>query len=267
MINICGTEFDLEHPTSIYVNCDCMDGMKQIPDKSIDMILTDLPYGTTRNSWDSPIPFDEMWEQYKRIVKDNAVIALFSAQPFTTDLINSNREWFRYDLVWDKVLSSGLLNANRMPLRRHESILIFYNKPPKYNPIMEIRGKPREKGRKHDSIADGNTCYGDYKALQNKNNEYYPTSILRFSNGNRNDGRIHSTQKPANLLEYLIMTYTDVGDLVLDSCGGSCSTGVACHNTGRKFIGFEKDKEIFKIGKERLDMELAQMNLFDLMGG
>lgn len=148
MIDICGTEFDLEHPTSIYVNCDCMDGMKRIPDKSIDMILTDLPYGTTRNKWDVPIPFDKMWKHYKRIVKDNAVIALFSAQPFTTDLINSNREWFKYDLVWDKVLSSGFLNANRMPLRRHESILIFYNKSPKYNPIMEVRGKPREKGRK-----------------------------------------------------------------------------------------------------------------------
>ena len=244
---------------------DCLDGMKLIDDKSVDMILTDLPYGTTRNSWDIPIPFEEMWEQYKRITKNNAVIALFSAQPFTTDLINSNRKWFRYDLIWDKVLSSGFLNANRMPLRRHESILIFYNNPPKYNPIMEIRGKPREKGRKYDSNADGNTCYGDYKALQNKNNEYYPTSILQFSNGNRNDGRIHSTQKPTDLLEYLIMTYTDKGDLVLDSCAGSCSTGIACRNTGRNFIGFEKYKEIFQRGLDRYRTETAQMRITDFI--
>lgn len=251
-----------------YYNMDCLDGMKLIDDKSIDMILTDLPYGTTRNSWDTPIPLDKMWEHYKRIAKDNVAIVLFSAQPFTTDLINSNREWFKYDLVWDKVLSSGFLNANRMPLRRHESILIFYNKPPKYNPIMEVRGKPKEKGNRPQSNSDGSSCYGDFGAKgSNKNNEYYPTSILQFSNGNRNDGRVHSTQKPTGLLEYLIMTYTDAGDLVLDSCGGSCSTGVACHNTGRKFIGFEKDEEIFKIGKERLDRELAQMNLFDFMGG
>lgn len=249
-----------------YYLMDCMDGMKLIDDKSVDMILTDLPYGTTRNSWDIPIHFDEMWKQYRRITKDNAAIVLFSAQPFTTDLINSNREWFRYDLVWDKVLSSGFLNANRMPLRRHESILIFYNKPPKYNPIMEIRGIPRKKGGKYDITADGNTCYGDYKSIQSKNNEYYPTSILQFSNGNRNDGRVHSTQKPVNLLEYLIMTYTDSGDLVLDSCCGSCSTGVACYNVGRKFIGFEKYEEIYKVGKERFDRETAQMNLFDFIG-
>lgn len=248
-----------------YYNMDCLDGMKQIDDKSVDMILTDLPYGTTRNSWDVPIPLDRLWEQYKRITKDNAVIALFSAQPFTTDLINSNREWFKYDLVWDKVLPSGFLNANHMPLRRHESILIFYNKSPKYNPIMETRGMPREKGRRHDTIADGNTCYGYYKSIQSKNNEYYPTSILQFSNGNRNGGRLHSTQKPVNLLEYLILTYTNTGDLVFDSCGGSCSTGVACHNTGRKFIGFEKDEVIYKVGKDRLDRETAQMNLFDFI--
>lgn len=244
---------------------DCLKGMEQIGNKTIDMILTDLPYGTTRNEWDCVIPLKPLWEQYERIIKDNGAILLFSSQPFTTDLINSNRKLFKYDLVWDKVLSSGFLNANKMPLRTHETICVFYKKPPKYNPIMEIRGNPREKGRKHDATADGKTCYGDYKATQNFNNEYYPTSILTFSNGNRNDGRIHSTQKPVPLLEYLIQTYTDVGDLVLDSCAGSCSTGIAAHRTGRDFIGFEKDKEYYDIAKKRLNAEIAQMNVFDLM--
>ncbi|MCM1439594.1 MAG: site-specific DNA-methyltransferase [Roseburia sp.] len=247
-----------------YYNMDCLDGMGLIEDKTIDMILCDLPYGTTRNAWDSVIPFEKLWKQYERIIKDNGVIALFSAQPFTTDLINSNRKLFRYDLVWDKVLSSGFLNAHKMPLRTHETICIFYKKAPKYNPIMETRGAPREKGRKNDYTADGKTCYGDYKAVSNVNNEYFPTSILTFSNGNRNDGRIHSTQKPVSLCEYLIMTYTDVGDLVLDNCAGSCSTGIAAHKTGRKFIGFEIDKEYFEQSQRRLQQEQAQINLFDI---
>lgn len=250
-----------------FYNMDCFDGFKLIDDKSVDLILCDLPYGTTRNSWDIPLPFDRLWEQYERIIKDNGCIALFSAQPFTTDLINSNRALFRYDLIWDKVLSSGFLNAHKMPLRTHETICIFYKNPPKYNPIMQIRGKPREKGRKYDSKADGNTCYGDYKALTNINNEYFPTSIITASNGNRNDGRIHSTQKPLSICEYIIRTYTDVGDLVVDNCAGSCSTGVAAYNTGRNFIGFENNKDIFEKGNRRYKQETAQMNIYDFMGG
>jgi len=242
---------------------DCFEGMREIADKSIDMILCDLPYGTTRNRWDTVLPLKELWMNYERIIKDNGCIALFSAQPFTTDLINSNLKLFRYDLIWDKVLSSGFLNANRMPLRRHEIICIFYKKQPKYNPIMEIRGKIREKGRKFDIVSDGNSCYGNYKSVQTKNNKYFPTSILKFSNGNHNDGRIHSTQKAVALCEYLIRTYTDVGDLVLDNCAGSCSTGIACHNTGRRFIGFEKDKVIFEKANKRLTEHKSQMSLFD----
>ena len=244
---------------------DCFDGMTQIDDKSIDMILCDLPYGTTRNRWDAVLPFDKLWEEYERVIKDSGCIALFSAQPFTTDLINSNRRLFRYDLIWDKVLSTGFLNAKLMPLRRHEVICIFYKKPPKYNPIMEIRGKPREKGKNRKSNGDGSGCYGKFKSIDsNINNEYFPTSIIKVSNGNHNDGRIHSTQKPVALCEYLIKTYTDVGDLVLDNCAGSCSTGVACHNTRRRFIGFEKDKDIFEKASKRLIGHKAQMNLFDI---
>lgn len=250
-----------------YYNMDCIDGMKLVDDKSIDLILTDLPYGRTKNKWDSVIPFDLLWKAYERIIKDNGAILLFSSQPFTTDLINSNRKMFRYDLVWNKVLCSGFLNANIMPLRTHETICVFYKKPPKYNPIMEIRGKPRAKGRNHDTISDGMTCYGNYKSIQKTNNQYFPNSILTFSNGNRADGRFHSTQKPVALMEYLINTYTDVGDLVLDSCAGSCSVGVACHRTGRKFIGFELDKHYYELSKQRLDQETAQMNLYDFMKG
>lgn len=244
---------------------DCFDGMAQIDDKSIDMILCDLPYGTTRNRWDVVLPFDELWSEYERIIKDNGCIALFSAQPFTTDLINSNRKLFRYDLIWDKVLPSGFLNAKKMPMRQHEVICIFYKNPPKYNPIMEIRGKPRNKGRKTSNIGEGESCYGKFASTPKIiNNQYFPKSILTFSNGNHNDGRISSTQKPVALCEYLIKTYTDVGDLVLDNCAGSCSTGIACHNTGRRFIGFEKDKDIFEKANKRLTEHKAQMNLFDI---
>ena len=248
-----------------YYCMDCFDGLKQIDDKTVDMILCDLPYGTTRNDWDTPLPLERLWEQYERIIKDNGCIALFSAQPFTTDLINSNRKLFKYDLIWDKVLSSGFLNAHKMPLRTHETICIFYKNTPKYNPIMETRGKPKDKGHKHDIKTDGNTCYGSYKANTSINNQYFPKSIITASNGNRNNGRIHSTQKPLTICEYLIRTYTNIGDLVLDNCAGSCSTGIAAYNTGRNFIGFEKNKDIFERGNKRYKQETAQMNIFVLM--
>lgn len=247
-----------------FYNMDCFDGFKQIDDKSVDMILCDLPYGITKNRWDSVLPLDKLWIEYDRIIKDNGCIALFSAQPFTTDLIQSNRKLFRYDLIWDKVLSSGFLNSHRMPLRRHEVICIFYKNPPKYNPIMEIRGKPKDKSKKKDSLSNGNSCYGSYKAFQNKNNEYFPTSILQFSNGNHNNRRLHSTQKPIELMKWMILTYTDVGDLVIDNCAGSCSTGIAAYDTGRRFIGFENDQEIFYKANKRLQEHMSQITIFDI---
>jgi site-specific DNA-methyltransferase (adenine-specific) len=230
---------------------DCLSdgGMALIPDKSIDMILCDLPYGTTRNKWDSIISFDKLWSQYERIIKDNGAIVLTSAQPFTSELAVSNRKLFRYSLVWDKKMSSGFLNAKRMPLRRHEDILIFYKKPPVYNPQMEIRGEPRKKG---GYVGGNKGCYGEHAEKISFNNEYYPTSILEFSNANQKD-KLHPTQKPIDLFEYLIRTYTNEGDIVLDNCMGSGTTAVAALNTNRKFIGFETEPAYIEIANKRID--------------
>lgn len=230
---------------------ECIEGMRLIPDKSIDMILCDLPYGTTRNKWDSIIPFELLWEQYERVIKDNGAIVLTAAQPFTTSLIASNAKLFRYTLVWDKKMSSGFLNAKRMPLRRHEDICVFYRKPPIYNPQMEIRGEPRKKG----GYAGGNKgCYGDHKEQQTFNNEYYPTSIIEIGNANQKD-KVHPTQKPTELFEYLIKTYSNEGDTVLDNCMGSGTTAIACIRTNRNFIGFELESEYVEIANKRIDSE------------
>lgn len=250
-----------------YYNMDCLEGMKLIDDKSIDMILADLPYGTTQCKWDIVIPFEPLWEQYKRIIKDNGAICLFGSEPFSSYLRLSNIEMYKYDWIWKKTHPKGHLNAKIQPMRAHEVISVFYKNQPTYNPQM-THGHIRKRAKSnYIREADGNGCYGkEVRITEYDSTDRYPLDVQEFSNADQTD-KIHHTQKPVDLLEYLIMTYTDAGDLVLDSCGGSCSTGVACHNTGRKFIGFEKYEEIFKIGKERLDRELAQMNLFDFMGG
>jgi site-specific DNA-methyltransferase (adenine-specific) len=205
-----------------------------IPDKSIDMILCDLPYGTTQNKWDSVIPLDKLWEQYLRVIKDNGAIVLTAQQPFTTSLINSNKNNFRYSLVWDKVGTTGFQNAKRMPLRRHEDICVFYKNLSIYNPQMEIRGKPRKKG----GSKKDNGCYGKLRSSESFNNTYYPTSIISISNAVK-IGKLHPTQKPVALFEYLIKTYTNEGETVLDNCMGSGTTAIACMNTNRNYIGFE----------------------------
>ena len=228
---------------------DCLVEMKRIEDKSIDMILCDLPYGTTRNKWDSVIPLDELWAEYNRIIKDNGAVVLTAAQPFTTTLIASNLRNFKYTLVWDKKMSSGFLNAKKMPLRRHEDVCVFYKKPPKYNPQMEARGKPRKKG---GYVGGNKGCYGDYGDKQTVNNLYYPTSILEFSNANQSN-KLHPTQKPVALFEYLIKTYTNEGETVLDNCLGSGTTAVAAINTGRNFIGIEREPEYVTIANRRID--------------
>ena len=232
---------------------DCLELMKKIPDKSIDMILCDLPYGTTsQNKWDSVIPFEPMWEQYKRIIKDNGAIVLFSQLPFASDLIQSNKKMFRYEWIWVKDNATGFLNAKKMPLKIHENILVFYKKLPLYNPQMRTGFKPYK--CKQGSHSNN---YGDYQEghITESNGERYPIDIIKF---NRDKDKLHSTQKPVALLEYLIKTYTNEGDLVLDNCFGSCSTGVACINTNRNFIGMELDEEFFKIGKQRIDDRLKE---------
>jgi len=230
---------------------DCLELMKEIPSKSVDMILCDLPYGTTHCKWDSVIPFDGLWKEYKRIIKDNGAIVLFSQMPFGADLILSNKKMFRYEWIWEKDAAAGFLNANKMPLRCHENILVFYKKLPIYNPQFTI-GKPY-----HMSTHSHSDNYGNLicVATDNPDGKRYPRDVQRFNKpkANSSDKVSHPTQKPVSLLEYLIKTYTNDGETVLDNCMGSGSTGVACVNTGRDFIGFELGENYFNIAKNRID--------------
>lgn len=227
------------------INSDCLEAMKNIADKSIDMILCDLPYGTTRNKWDEAINLQKLWKEYTRIIKQHGCIVLFGQPPFDKLLAVSNLKLFRYEWIWVKEQGTGHLNVNKMPLKKHENILVFYKKLPTYNPqfIKEtpyktISGRTSSNyGKQKDKVLTVNSGYR------------YPTDILQFS---RDKEKVHPTQKPIALLEYLIKTYTNEGDLVLDNCMGSGSTGVACVNTNRCFIGIEKDKNYFEIAKERI---------------
>lgn len=226
---------------------DCLELMKDIPDKSIDMILCDLPYGTTRNKWDCIIPLDRLWNEYDRIIKDNGVIALFSQMPFTAQLVCSNLRLFRYEWIWEKEMGSGHLNAKKMPLKIHENICIFYKKLPIYNPQMRIGFKPytAKSGRQSSN-------YGDQVSVKTvSEGQRFPIDILKFSKDKKE--LYHPTQKPVSLLEYLIKTYTNEGDIVLDNCMGSGSTGVACVNLNRNFIGIELKQEYFDIANERIN--------------
>ena len=250
-----------------YYNMDCLEGMKEIDDKSIDMILCDLPYGTTKCSWDIVIPFDDLWKQYERIIKDNGAIVLFGSQPFTSILVTSNLKLFRYEWIYEKTQPSGHLNAKKMPMKYHENVLVFYKKPPTYNP-QKTTGHKRKVSRGQITTKSqlGKSCYGvAEKGANYDSTERYPKSIQCFSNGLMKQKSIHPTQKPVELLEYFILTYTNEGEVVLDNCAGSCSTGIACYNTKRNFIGFEKDKEIFQRGNERLKTEMAQMRITDFI--
>jgi site-specific DNA-methyltransferase (adenine-specific) len=233
---------------------DCLEVMKQIDDKSVDLILCDLPYGVTaRNKWDVIIPFDKLWEQYKRIIKDNGVIILTATEPFASMLIMSNIEMFRYDLIWDKKAVTGFLNAKRMPLRRHESILVFYKNLPTYNPI-KTKGKLIQKCTKAKQTSNYNDASNRPEPYMS--DEYYPTSILEIGNPRTKDG--HPTQKPVELFEYLIKTYSNEGELILDNCIGSGTTAVACVNTKRKFIGIEIKQEYVIMTNKRLNQEVLK---------
>lgn len=236
---------------------DCLELMKDIPDKSIDMICCDLPYGTTACSWDSIIPFDKLWEQYKRIRKDNTPIVLFGSEPFSTYLRMSNIKEFKYDWVWNKCKGGNPLLAKVQPIKITENISIFY-KNIKYYPQMTDRIILKKRGSNKGKISEiNNNAFIENKIYY----QYYPKNLLNFSNANQN-GKIHPTQKPVALLEYLIKTYSNEGDLILDNCSGSGTTAIACHRTNRKFICIEKDENYYNLSVERLKREKMKRKLF-----
>lgn len=229
---------------------DCLELMKDIPDKSIDMILCDLPYGTTQCKWDSIIPFKNLWEQYNRIIKNNGAICLFGQEPFSSTLRLSNLKNFKYDWIWDKVKGTGFLNAKRQPMRNHEIISVFYKKQCTYNPQKTFGHKLKQSYRRKELQTE---VYGEMKNdYSYSSTERYPRSIQVFSTDTQNSS-LHPTQKPVALCEYLIKTYTNENEIVLDNCMGSGTTGVACVNTNRNFIGIELDKNYFNIAEERIN--------------
>jgi len=244
---------------------DCLEVMPNIPDKSIDMILCDLPYGTTACKWDTIIPFEPLWKEYKRIIKDNGAIVLTASQPFTSALVMSNIKMFKYELIWDKVLSTGHLNSKIIPLKRHEDILIFSKSKNNYNPIMVNREKTRiNKSNGKEFHGDGLHTYGKFKSINATYYQRFPTSIIEISNANKTNIK-HPTQKPVALFEYLIKTYTNEGDLVLDNCAGSFTTAIAAENLKRDWICIEKEKSYCNIGWKRINENRIKLNS-DLFG-
>ena len=231
-------------------NEDCLEGMKKIPDGSVDMILDDLPYGSTDCSFDVRLPFEPMWEQFLRVCKLNAAIVLFSQLPFGSDLIQSQRKLFRYEWCWHKSLGVGFLNAKKMPLRCHENILVFYRRLPTYNPQF-TQGKPYKHIIKSATATKNYGKQVDH--MRYCDGRRYPRDVIEYD-AIRD---VHPQQKPGDLLEYLIRTYTNEGETVLDATMGSGSTGVACVNTNRNFIGFELDTNFYEIAQKRIDLALA----------
>lgn len=223
---------------------DCLERMKEVPDGSVDLVLTDPPFGTTQNKWDSVIPLEDMWAELERVIKPNGAIVLSAAQPFTSTLILSNVDMFKYQWVWEKSKPTGHLNAKKQPLRKHEDVVVFYHKQCTYNPqgLKDTHAVVSRTNR-------GN--YGDCSKTTVQTKTGYPTSILQFPTV----VGVHPTQKPVELMEYLILTYTDDGDTVLDFTMGSGTTGVACRNINRQFIGVEMDENYFNIAKQRITGE------------
>ncbi len=252
-------------PTNKIYNMDCLEGMKLIADKSIDMILCDLPYGVLnkpKNKWDSVIPFEDLWKQYNRIIKDNGAIVLFGQGMFTADLMKSNEKMWRYNLIWKKAdRISGFLNANRQPMRNHEDIIVFYKKQPTYNPQFTYGHTPSHKKGKIGIQNETNNCYGEFEVFETRDygDRKFPKSVIEFD---REHPPVHPTQKPVALCEWLIKTYTNENELVLDNCMGSGSTAIACVNTNRQYIGFELDKHYHDIANKRINEEMAQIKLF-----
>lgn len=232
-------------------NDDMFNVFDKIKPQSIDLLLTDFPYGTLnkRNTWDTIIDYDKFWKYVDIICKPNSAIISTAQQPFTTKLISTNYEMFRYCLVWEKSKATGYLNSKKMPLKAHEDIVVFYKKLCKYNPQM-TKGEPYDKGT---AVRDTESYGKQTKAVHVKNEDglRYPRSVIYFKTA-ESEGKLHPTQKPISLMEYLVKTYSDENDVVLDPCMGSGTTGVACKNTNRKFIGIERDEKYFNTAKERI---------------
>ena len=231
---------------------DCLELMQQIPDKSVYMILCDLPYGVTKNQWDKQIPFVPLWLEYRRVIKDNGAIVLFASGRFTAALVYSCPKMWRYNLVWQKTTPTGFLNANRQPLRVHEDICVFYKKQPTYNPQKTIGHVRKCSSAYHKRNSKKTTNYGKYELKSYDSTERFPTSIITFAT-DKQKSALHPTQKPVALMEWLVKTYTNPGEVVLDNCMGSGSVGVACVNTGRKFIGIEIDNNLFNSAVKRIN--------------
>lgn len=238
----------------ILLQGDCLELMKKIKDKSIDMVLCDLPYGTTKCKWDTPINLELLWQEYNRIIKNHGVILLFAQTPFDKILGCSNLSMLRYEWIWEKTQATGHLNANKMPMKAHENILVFYKHLPTYNPQKTNGHEPIHSYTKYISTQNNTELYGrmNKEISGGGATDRYPRSIITFSS-DKQICHLHPTQKPTNLLEYLIKTYTNENDWILDNCMGSGSTGVACVNTNRNFIGIELDEKYFKIAKERIE--------------
>ena len=238
---------------------DCLEIMKQLPDNSIDMVLCDLPYGTTQNKWDSVIPLDELWKQYRRVVKDNGAIVLTSQGMFTAELMLSNPSMFKYKWVWEKSKSTNFLNAKKQPLRKYEDVCVFYKKQPIYHPQM-IEGEPYDKGVRKNQLSGS---YGDFLPVHvQSDGKRYPTDIIYFKTAESEGKVYHPTQKPIELGRYFVRTYTELGAVVLDNTSGSGSFLVAALLEGRNFIGIEKNEDVALFKKEAIDyIEVTKQRL------
>ena len=248
---------------------DCFDYLPQIADKSVDLILTDMPYNTLNRSnplakWDVEIPLDRLWCQYNRIIKPNGAIILFASDVLAAKLIMSNLKNYRLTIIWDKVRKSNFLNCKKMPMRQHEQVLVFYDKPPTYNPQM-VRCEPNQRNHSRGRMEkeQTNNCYGKYGKVESVMSDFkYPGTIVKFPKGHGKEDWLHSTAKPVNLLRWLIRTYSNEGDLVLDSFAGSGSTLIAAIEEKRDWIGIELSEKYFNICKERVDAASRQRMLF-----
>lgn len=234
------------------INGDCLQAMNDIPNQSIDMILCDLPYGTTKNKWDSVIDLNALWEQYCRIIKDNGAIVLFAQTPFDKVLGSSNLKMLKYEWIWEKTQATGHLNAKKMPMKAHENILVFYKKPPTYNPQKTTGHERKVSKAEHKVNSKKTTNWGEYGLTTYDSTERYPRDVLKFPKDIQKSA-LHPTQKPVALLQYLIRTYTNEGNVVLDNTMGSGSTGVAAVLSNREFIGIELDVTYFDIAKQRIE--------------